>query len=100
MKNEDFLDNMIDRFTEVIKNHMIKSFDELSDEQKISLLKSVLESNISEIAEGEKIEKFKEVLHEAEGKPDIIKELFEDVLEDVKLLLILCAFALEDSDEE
>lgn len=100
MKNEDFLNKMADKFTEVIKKQLIESFDNLSDDQKLILMQSVLESNISEIAEGENIEKFKEVLHEAEGKPDIIKELFEDIPEDVKLLFMLCSFGLEDSDEE
>ena len=97
MKNKDFLDNMTDKFSEVIKNHMIKSFDELSDEQKLILMQSILESDI---AKGESTEKFKEVLHKADGNPDIIKKLFEDVPEEVKLFIMLCSIGLEDSDEE
>lgn len=101
MKNKDFLESMSNKFAEAIKKQMIESFDNLSDDQKFILMQSIVESNdISEIAEGEILVKIKEMLHEAEGKPDIIKKIFEDVPEDAKLLFMLCSFALEDSDEE
>ena len=56
MKNEDFLDKMADRFADVMKNQLIESFDNLSDDQKLTLVQNVFDVNISEIAEGEKIE--------------------------------------------
>ena len=60
MKNEDFLDKISEKFTDVIKKQLIEIFDNLSDDQKLILMQSVLENNISEIAEGENIEKFKD----------------------------------------
>ena len=100
MKNEDFLDKMADRFADVMKNQLIESFDNLSDEQKLTLVQNGFDGNISEIAEGEKIEKMKQVLHDAEGKPEVIKKLFEDIPEDIKIMFMLCYFGMEDSDEE